>query len=198
MGYLQARQSLNGLSGPVFKNSAGQVISSIVCGQPYTFDVPGYTRVWLRQYKNGQVNFDGIFPVPMSSYMADCVKDVGTYDNVVGEVASSGGIDNAMGARIGDVSFRVTPAVTTPTTVTPPNPVYNGPGDGGGGVTLTFKPGSRVPVPVTPPVYSGPAGPDVNAGPDPFPTAVGLFGGEEGLPLIGLALLGVFLLARRR
>lgn len=94
---------LRGLGGPVFKNTSGQIITAIPCGQPYTFDVPGFSQVWLEQSRNGSPTFNGPYAVPMPSYIADCVRDVGTYQNNVYEIA-----DGKKGAAIGGAVFQVT------------------------------------------------------------------------------------------
>jgi hypothetical protein len=88
-------------SQPVFKDASGSVISSIECGQPYTFDVPGYSQIWLTMKKDGQQTFDGQFSVPMPSYVASCATDPGTYQAVAYDLES--------GIVLGTATFTVLP-----------------------------------------------------------------------------------------
>lgn len=89
-------------SQPVFRNASGAVITSIECGQPYTFDVPGYSHIWLTMKKDGQQTFDGQFSVPMPSYVASCVTDPGTYQAIAYDLDS--------GMVLGTATFVVLPA----------------------------------------------------------------------------------------
>lgn len=116
-------------SNPVFKDPSGAVISSIECGQPYTFDVPGYTRVWLTMTRDGNQTFNGEFPVPMPSYVSSCATDVGTYNAIVYDLTS--------GIVLGQSQFVIHPAGSGG--VTPPG----GPGTGPlppGTVSATISP----------------------------------------------------------
>jgi hypothetical protein len=94
---------MSGVSGPVFYNAAGKPITSIACGEAYTFDVAGHTDVWLRQYRNGKLSFDGVFSVPMPSYKSSCANDPGVYLNEVYDLSGS-----QPGALIGKLTFTVT------------------------------------------------------------------------------------------
>jgi hypothetical protein len=87
---------------PVFKNAGGSAINSIVCGQPYTFDVPGYNNVWLTMKKDGKETYDGEFSVPMPSYVASCASDPGTYQAIAYDLDS--------GIVLGTATFQVLPA----------------------------------------------------------------------------------------
>jgi MYXO-CTERM domain-containing protein len=92
------------MGAPVYLDGSGQPISTIPCGTPATFNVPGYSRVWLEQKRNGFPTFDGPYNVPSPAYSAACDRDVGTYQNNVYELDSSGG----KGALIGSVAAVVT------------------------------------------------------------------------------------------
>lgn len=94
------------MAGPVFLDSNGNPISSAICGvTPYTFAVPGYSKVWLSQTLNGKMSYDGVYSVPMPSFVADCVSEVGGYQNAVYTVAPGGG----KGSYIGSVAMTILP-----------------------------------------------------------------------------------------
>jgi hypothetical protein len=105
---------LHGLNGPVFYDPQHNPIDKIICGTPYTFDVPGYSQVYLEQARNGVSSYSGLFSVPMPSYVADCVRDVGTYMNSVYTVVNGG-----KGAFIGSVPFIVLPSQSVPASQPP-------------------------------------------------------------------------------
>jgi hypothetical protein len=90
---------------PVFKNANGAPITTMMCGNTMTFDVPGYTRVWMSQLKNGVLNFDGPFDLPMPPYIATCSGDVGVYDVAVYELDAN----ENKGQLIGQTRFTITP-----------------------------------------------------------------------------------------
>ncbi len=97
---------LNMSSGtPTFKNASGQVITSITCGATMTFEVPGYSRVWLSQLKNGILDYDGPFNVPMPPYITQCSRDVAHYELAVYAIDSN----NVKGKLIGQTSFVINP-----------------------------------------------------------------------------------------
>jgi hypothetical protein len=104
--------------GQEFFNAQGQVITSILCGQPYTLDIPGHPpgQVWLRQFKNQQPQYEGPFTIPMAPYTSNCKTEVGVYHNDFFELAA----DGTRGAYIGSVQFSVLPnpqQVATPVSV---------------------------------------------------------------------------------
>lgn len=83
---------------PVFKDQNGNPVGSVQVGQAYTFEVPGYTHVWLILTKDGQQTYNGPFDVPMPPYTA-VDYDIGKY------VATVYDPDN--GAPIGAAAFQV-------------------------------------------------------------------------------------------
>jgi hypothetical protein len=87
---------------PVFKDVNGNPITSIACGGTYTFDVPGYSQIWLTMLKDGVKTFDQLFSVPMPSYVSSCANDVGTYQVVA--------YDPVSGMVIGKTNFTVLPS----------------------------------------------------------------------------------------
>jgi hypothetical protein len=96
---------LGGLGAPTFYDANNRPITSIDCGMPYTFDVPGYTTVWLENTFNGQPNYAGPLPLPMPSFVADCASQVGSYVYTLYELANG-----AKGNLIGQTTFQVLPA----------------------------------------------------------------------------------------
>lgn len=90
---------------PVFKDVNGTPITQIVCGNTINFDVAGYSQVWLQRLKNGVLDFDGVFSVPMAPYIVNCANDIGTYDIAVYEVDANGDKGNL----IGQTTFAILP-----------------------------------------------------------------------------------------
>lgn len=162
---------LSGLEGPTFYDSGRNPISNVMCGQPYTFDVPGYgPQVWLEQSHNGMPGYNGPLSIPMNPYTANCTTEPGTYINTVYAMQNG-----QRGALIGTVSFNVLPMQTAPTVTAPtagqagtfmptgaptsssslpagssPGIVYSGggggvPGDIGGGIMPTGGPAGAGP-----------------------------------------------------
>jgi hypothetical protein len=77
-------------SGPTYLDVNGKPITSIVCGQPFTFDVPGsgLSQVWLTIYKDGTKTYDALFSIPMPSYVTSCESDVGNYQVIAYDPSS--------------------------------------------------------------------------------------------------------------
>lgn len=97
---------LSGSKGsPVFKDVNGTPITQMICGNTMTFDVAGYSQVWLQRLKNGQLDFDAPFQVPMQPYIANCTNDIGTYEVAVYEI----GADGTKGKLIGQTTFTILP-----------------------------------------------------------------------------------------
>jgi hypothetical protein len=98
---------LNGMGGgtPIFRNASGQVINEIVCGATMTFEVSGYSRVWLSQLKNGVLDYDGPFNVPMPAYITQCSRDVAQYELAIYKIDAN----NVKGELIGQTSFKILP-----------------------------------------------------------------------------------------
>lgn len=94
---------MNQKGGPAFYDMQGNVITGATCGSSATFNVPGYKRVWLSQLKNGVLNYDGPFNLPMPAYIFSCYNDVGTYDIAVYEIDA----DDVKGNLIGQISFPI-------------------------------------------------------------------------------------------
>lgn len=88
-----------------FRNMQGQAISEITCGNSVTFEVSGYTRVWLQRLKNGQLDFDQPFNVPMPAYILNCTNDIGVYDIAVYEVDAN----DIKGKLVGQTKLTVLP-----------------------------------------------------------------------------------------
>jgi hypothetical protein len=94
-------------SGPTYYNVNKQVITSIKCGNTIIFDVPGHSMVWLTRSRNGTVDFDGLYAVPIPPYILNCSNDVGTYHVTAYTINP----DNSKGALIGSTTFTVTPSI---------------------------------------------------------------------------------------
>lgn len=90
---------------PVFMDVDGKPITQIECGNTINFNVSGYQQVWLQRLKNGVLDFDGAFNVPMAPYIVNCANDIGTYDIAVYEVDANGGKGNL----IGQTTFAILP-----------------------------------------------------------------------------------------
>lgn len=69
-------------TGPRYFDVNGNTITAIQCGQPYLFEVPGYTQVWLKVTKDGKTTYDGLFNVPMPAYTSICETDPGHYETI--------------------------------------------------------------------------------------------------------------------
>jgi len=90
-------------SGPTFFDMNGSAIDTALCGSSASFDVQGYKRVWMSQLKNGQLNFDGPFDLPMPPYIFSCSNDIGAYDIAVYEIDAN----DVKGNLIGQTKFTV-------------------------------------------------------------------------------------------
>ena len=91
-------------SGPTYFDVNGKPINTIQCGGAFTFDVPGsgLTSIWLTIYKNGQKTYDGLYTIPMPSYITSCESDIGQYQVVA--------YDPASGIALGQTQMAITPA----------------------------------------------------------------------------------------
>lgn len=90
---------------PTYRDINGNEITSITCGSSITFDVAGQSMVWLQRLKNGQLDFDAPFAVPMPAYVLNCATDVGVYDVAVYAIDANG----AKGELLGQTQFTVVP-----------------------------------------------------------------------------------------
>lgn len=90
---------------PTFYDMNGKPITNALCGSSATFNVPGYTRVWLSQLKNGVLNFDGPFDLPMPAYIFSCSNDIGAYDIAVYDIDAN----DVKGNLIGQTTFTIHP-----------------------------------------------------------------------------------------
>jgi hypothetical protein len=136
------RTGLGAPGGPAYMDLNGNPITSVICGGSYTFDVPGYSAVWLIIQKNGVQVFSAQFPLPMPSYMSSCSDNVGYY------LVSA--YDLQTGQLIGTTQLTILPASagtpspgTTPPSSGPPAPapIPGGPAPGpfpGPGTTPTI------------------------------------------------------------
>lgn len=95
--------SLAGMRGtnPQFLDANGTPISSIESGQPYGFNVPGYSQVWLVLNKDGQQVYNANFPLPMALHQAQD-SEIGTWQAIA--------YDSNTGQLIGSTTFQITAA----------------------------------------------------------------------------------------
>ena len=96
---------LTSKGGPTFYNMSGQAISEIKCGNTITFDVRGYSRIWMQRLKDGVLDYDKAFDLPMPPYILNCVTDVGVYDVAAYEIDANG----VKGPLIGQTKITVVP-----------------------------------------------------------------------------------------
>lgn len=97
----------------------GVAANSANVGDTEVFDVPGFNQVWLTQYQNGVLQFDGPYSVPASPYTF-LSRDAGVFSGQVYQL--SGG---QKGSLIDSFSFTVNGTATAPTA--PNQPVANAP-----------------------------------------------------------------------
>lgn len=88
---------------PTFYNMQGQPVTEMLCGDSMTFNVSGYSRVWMSQLKDGVLNYDGPFNLPMPAYIVNCANDIGVYDIAVYEIDAN----DVKGNLIGQTKFTV-------------------------------------------------------------------------------------------
>jgi len=88
-------------TNPVFYDVNGNQITCVVCGDSFTFDVPGsgLSQIWLTVMKNGTKTFDGLFSIPMATYQSTCANDVGQYQHLA--------YDPNTGILLGQTSFAI-------------------------------------------------------------------------------------------
>jgi len=101
---------LGAYGAPTFFDANNNPVTSIACGSPYTFDVPGVSpaQIWLDQTKDGVPWFSGPFSVPMPSFTADCASQTGVYVNAVSTLNQG-----QRGSPIGQTTLTVLPAGAT-------------------------------------------------------------------------------------
>ncbi|OGE76772.1 MAG: hypothetical protein A3C85_03490 [Candidatus Doudnabacteria bacterium RIFCSPHIGHO2_02_FULL_48_21] len=110
--------------------------STVSCGDTYTFQVDGYSssQIWLLQYKNGNIQNNGVFTVP-STYTSICPNDVGSYTSYVYTVQNG-----QQGSFLGSTSFSITAvqgAVTA--NLVPTAPTVNMPKSFQAGISQTIS-----------------------------------------------------------
>jgi hypothetical protein len=171
-------------------------------GDTLYLDIPGYRQIWLTQYQNGVLQYDGLYTLPAPPYVL-ANRDVGTYQGIAYEV-----VNGQKGQQIASWSFVVgnasatqgtppsTGAAATPQapsntvaclsglcgpSASPPTSVVTtgAPGPTGTGVIATGGPGQYVQQPVSGPTGAGinPFG-DLPGVPPPTATAGGLPGSQ--------------------
>src|SRR5262249_23131689 len=66
----------------------GVAKASANCGDTLYLDVPGYSQIWLTQYQNGGLQFDGPYQLPAQPYLLSCQRDVGTYQGTAYQIVN--------------------------------------------------------------------------------------------------------------
>jgi hypothetical protein len=89
---------------PVFYDANGNPITCCVCGDSFTYDVPGsgLSQIWLIILKNGVQTFNNLFSIPMAPYTTSCSNDVGQYQHLA--------YDPNTGILLGQTTFAILPA----------------------------------------------------------------------------------------
>ena len=107
-------------AAPIFYKIPGFPTSSITCGDTYTFDVPGYTTVWLKEWKgSGNLVYNAQYNVP-STYTSVCNKDEGNYSV---EVYITDYFTGQPDQPLGTTSLTINPiSAPTPTPASTPTP----------------------------------------------------------------------------
>jgi hypothetical protein len=184
----------------------GQPTSVLYVGDSMSFNVPGYSQIWLDQTQNGATQFSGPFSLPMAPYTL-LPRDEGMFQANVYELKSN----QTRGALIGSDSIRVQPAIALIPAMTPavsPPPVIQqipAPGyvpsplttSGGGRLISTGvqTPSAPAPAPVVVTVPSGGGYyPEPAIGPDGQPVAAEGMDTSTMLLIGGLVLGGLFLM----
>jgi hypothetical protein len=187
--------------------------SSANPGDTLYLDIPGYNQIWLTQYQNGALQYDGLYQLPATPYVL-ANRDVGTYQGiayqvvngqkgqqiaswtfVVGNTSATQGTPPSTGAAatpqapsnpVACLSGLCGPSASPPTTV-----VQTGaPGPTGTAVVATGGPGQYVQQPGNNPQGAGlsPYG-DLPGVPPPAATAGGLPGSQAA---VAVAAPGTF------
>ena len=120
-------------AAPIFYKVPGFPVSSIICGDTYTFDVPGYTTVWIKEWKAGNLIYDKQLNVPKALYSI-CNSSEGTY---ILEAYTTNFLTGQPDQPLGTTSLSINPISTpTPDTIPP--------------VILSSQPSGTISAPATP------------------------------------------------
>lgn len=92
-----------GAPSPQFLDAGGAPISTVESGQPYGFNVPGYSNIWLILTKDGAQVYNASFALPMALHTAQD-SEIGTW------VAMA--YDPVNGSAIGSTTLVITAAGT--------------------------------------------------------------------------------------
>ena len=76
-------------------------------GDSLVFDIPGYTNIWLTQYQNGVLQYDGPEALPTAPLQLTDPPDLGTFQGTAYEV-----INGQKGAQIASWTFQINPAAS--------------------------------------------------------------------------------------
>ncbi len=98
----------------------GVPVSAVLCGDVISFDVPGYSKVWLTQYQSGKIQFDGPFNLPMPDYRLVCDRDIGNFSATVYALNADGSHGDYLGNAFLTVGANPNAGVVS-TTPTQPN-----------------------------------------------------------------------------
>lgn len=73
----------------MFLDKGGVNRTDFICGEYYRYVVKDYSHVWLTQYKDGGLQYDGPYSVP-AAYTTVCATDPGVYHGEVYELTPYG------------------------------------------------------------------------------------------------------------
>lgn len=155
---------LSGLGIYYLKN--GQPVDTLYVGDQMTFNVPGYSKIWLDQYQNGQLQYSGPFDLPMPPYTL-LPRDVGSFTASIFELKPNGTKGDNIGTDRVTVLAAPASQVQTQTIYAPPTvvgqgaPAYSNVAAGGSGAGTALV-STGVPTPSAPPpniIMQPPSGP---------------------------------------
>ncbi len=96
----------------------GVPVSAVLCGDVISFDVPGYSRIWLTQYQSGKIQFDGPFNLPMPDYRLVCDRDIGNFSATAYTLNSDGTHGDYLGNAFLTVNANPNAGITSTTPLT--------------------------------------------------------------------------------
>lgn len=183
-----------GLGAYYFKN--GQPATVLYVGDTMSFNVPGYSQVWLDQYQNGALQYSGPMSLPMPPYTLQA-RDAGSFTASVYKLSPAGKKSDSIGSDQIQVLTQPAAQPTAQVLYAPPTinatqaPTYANPtGGGSGGGTQLLPTGVATPsAPAPATVLFAPTGPAPNWSDVPQETQQTPATQEAGFSPLGMALI---------